>query len=76
MLIVMAHRAMRAGRDVHGVIMPVTLEIDDVPEELIARLARRAIANRRSLDEELVAILHAATSTSVDEAAEPHGQGG
>lgn len=56
--------------------MPVTLEIDDVPDELVARLARRAIANRRSLDEELVAILDAATSTSVNEATEPHGQGG
>lgn len=40
--------------------MPVNLSIKNVPDELAERLRRRAAANRRSLQRELLSILEAA----------------
>lgn len=41
--------------------MPVNLSVKAVPDELAARLRERAAANHRSLQGELMAILHQAT---------------
>ena len=40
--------------------MPVNLSVKNVPDELAERLRRRASANRRSLQRELLSILEAA----------------
>jgi plasmid stability protein len=40
--------------------MPVNLSVKNVPDELAERLRRRAAANRRSLQRELLSILEAA----------------
>lgn len=40
--------------------MPVTLSIKNAPDELVRRLKRRAAANHRSLQGELMAIVEAA----------------
>ena len=40
--------------------MPVNLSVKNVPDELAERLRRRAAANRRSLQRELLLILEAA----------------
>lgn len=40
--------------------MPVTLSIKNAPDELVRRLKRRAAANHRSLQGELMAIIEAA----------------
>lgn len=52
--------------------MPVTLSVKNVPAKLAERLRRRAAANHRSLQGELLAILEEATepSISIDELAE------
>ena len=42
--------------------MPVTLTIKQVPEALAAKLRARAAANHRSLQGELMALLHDATA--------------
>ena len=42
--------------------MPVNFSVKGVPDELAARLRERAAANHRSLQGELMAILHEATS--------------
>jgi plasmid stability protein len=43
-------------------IMPVNFSVKGVPDDLAARLRERAAANHRSLQGELMAILHEATS--------------
>jgi plasmid stability protein len=40
--------------------MPTELIIENVPDELVARLAIRALINERSLEDELLAILEQA----------------
>ena len=40
--------------------MPVTLSIEDVPEDLASRLRKRAKENHRSLQGEVLSILEAA----------------
>lgn len=40
--------------------MPVNLSVKNVPDDLAERLRRRAAANRRSLQRELLSILEAA----------------
>lgn len=40
--------------------MPVTLSIKNAPDELVQRLKQRAVANHRSLQGELMAIIEAA----------------
>jgi len=42
--------------------MPVTLSIKNVPVELVKRLKRKAAMHKRSLQDELMAILEEATS--------------
>jgi plasmid stability protein len=42
--------------------MPVNLSIKNAPDELVARLKRRAIRNHRSMQGEVIAILDTATS--------------
>jgi plasmid stability protein len=37
--------------------MPVNLSIENVPDEVVERLSRRAARNRRSLQDELLAII-------------------
>jgi plasmid stability protein len=44
--------------------MPVNLSVKNVPDELAERLRRRASANRRSLQRELLSILEAAAGPS------------
>ena len=44
--------------------MPVNLSVKNVPDELAERLRRRAAANRRSLQRELLSILEAAAGAS------------
>ena len=44
--------------------MPVTLTIKQVPERVVARLRRRAENNHRSMQGELMAILHETLDTS------------
>jgi plasmid stability protein len=55
-------------------MMPVSLSIKDVPEEVLERLRARAERNHRSLQKELLAIVEAAAfeegGLTVDELAE------
>ena len=44
--------------------MPVNLSVKNVPDDLAERLRRRAAANRRSLQRELLSILEAAAGPS------------
>jgi plasmid stability protein len=44
--------------------MPVTLTIKQVPEKVVARLRKRAENNHRSMQGELIAILHETLDTS------------
>jgi len=57
-----------------GVIMPVSLSIKNVPDEVLQRLRARARRNHRSLQNELLAIVEAAAleddEITVDELAE------
>ncbi len=47
-----------------------TLTIKNVPDDLYARLKARAVRNRRSLNQESLAILEAIDSPATDTAAE------
>ena len=49
-----------------GVVMPVSLSIKDVPEEILERLRARAERNHRSLQKELLAIVEAAALEDSD----------
>ena len=42
--------------------MPVNLSIKNAPDDLVARLKRRAARNQRSMQGELIAILQTATA--------------
>ena len=44
--------------------MPVTLTIEDVPEETVQRLRRRAARHHRSLQGELMAVMEGAVGPS------------
>lgn len=45
--------------------MPVDLSIKNVPDDVVQRLRQRADSNRRSLQEELLAIIEAAARQDV-----------
>ena len=49
--------------------MPVNLSVKNVPDDLAERLRRRAAANRRSLQRELLGILEAAVGQRTPSAA-------
>ena len=53
--------------------MPVNLSVKNVPDELAERLRRRAVANRRSLQRELLSILESAAGYGQARAAQPSG---
>ena len=50
---------------IHNGSMPVTLSIKNVPDALASRLRKRAAANHRSLQGELLAILEDAVQPSL-----------
>lgn len=54
--------------------MPVNLSVKNVPDELAERLRRRAAANRRSLQRELLGILEAAVGQRAATAGAPSDQ--
>lgn len=53
--------------------VPVNLSVKNVPDELAERLRRRAAANRRSLQRELLSILENAAGYSGTRAAQASG---